>query len=109
MTKVYIPVSVKDELPPELKYVPIFTKQCGELTGYYSLGEWVAIYGNGKRNVGTDDEVTHWLKEVDLPDYERIISEARKYPQITASGFIVGAKYILNLLTPNNNEQEKHC
>lgn len=95
MSKVYVPVSVKDELPPKNGFYTCFVNN-----DHVFNGQTWFNYETGFQ----ESAVTHWLKAVELPSDKTIRQEAAKYPQITASGFVVGAKYILNLLTPNNND-----
>lgn len=97
MSKVYVPVSPNTELPPEGKWVFIFTKQHGELLGKQHLGQWKAIFGDGRKSVEPEDIVTHWLKEVELPTDDEVRLIAWKYPQINAAGFMAGSQHILNL------------
>lgn len=116
MSKVYVPVSVKDELPPEGQWVFIFVEVLGEMVGKHYAGIWKALYADGLRNCDPEDTVTHWLKDMEVPDPVRIkLSVADLNPYREKSiwwnawnrGLIEGIKSVLNLLTPNNNEAKQ--
>lgn len=77
-TKIYIPVSVEDELPPNEDYYFVFTEgreqyiddnnqiQIGEFsTGKYCRFN-ITFEGKYFVNLEIGEEATHWLKEVEL-------------------------------------------
>lgn len=101
MTKVYIPVSVKDELPTE----------SGD---YYTINRASDLeinYFSAKNKVFMDGSADAWLKEILIPSRHGIASQMIEDGLDENKDFVKGADYILdlfsNLLTPNNNEQEK--
>lgn len=96
MTKVYVPVSVKDELP--------------NVPGHYFmiLEDESKHYGEYEGDDIWPPRVTHWLKEVQLPTSGQL---SEKWPTRDSMGNIArekGAQYILNLLTPDNNEEKQN-
>lgn len=103
--KVFIPILVEDELPRG-------EVVCTDRFGNMLVGCYNEVYKCCESNNTILNYVTHWLKEVELPTEEEIISIskernkwcdseigflARKYTY-RMQGFQHGAKYILNLL-----------
>lgn len=104
--KVFIPVSVNDELPAECVWVVIITKEHDEICAKRYSDTWKVIYSDGVKDISETDEITHWLKNVELPTEEDI---KMKLGHLEPYGttFIAGAKYILSLLTPSHDPKIK--
>ena len=85
--KYYKTVSVEDELPPQVKEVAVFygieNEMCGGIYGGKNYGGFYDAYGYNIPNV------THWLKEIELPteeEIEKVISEVENMHPYKQSG-----------------------
>lgn len=109
---IYVPVSVQEELPPidiETDMVLILIDKDGLMcTGEMNQdGVFYSDYDSSE----VIENVTHWLKRIELPGEEDVRLElVKKYPKLDISyssdrllhhareTFVDGAKYILSII-----------
>lgn len=96
--KVFIPISVDDELPPEDTEVWAFFPNHEHGKNIWSGGVVydVEIISSFPNSTACYFQASHWLKEVELPTNEDILTS--KHKMDGNPGFIEGANFVLNLL-----------
>lgn len=100
-TKIYIPVSVEDELPDydECVYVIIPITNFIYPATYNSNQD----FDCGSKGVISKNNVTHWLKEIelDIPTDEEIRIESETISDDISEqiNFFIGAKYLREQIT----------
>lgn len=110
--KIYVPVPVDVELPDPDMFNPFWQGFVIREGGTLHVATFKGVDYNSFAHSGAG-KVTHWLKEVILPDEFQVklngyqlnpMGEHISHGHCWLNGFIAGARYITNLQTLSKNE-----